>query len=207
VSVEVEGRLACSTAKGAIKMRESGSTQGESFKFRRLVPTPATVLSAIALLFAMAGGAVAADRINRDEVTVVTTTGGPVDVIQTDDPVAVPLVSPSFTQKAGEAVMVTAQILVSYPGRVDGSHGCDVFVDLFDSSNSGEAGFEMRRLWERGAFGDPTGTTGLPAPASDTIRTLTAEARLVTGGFSCAGNPDEWVYRVSVRVSIVTYRN
>lgn len=171
-------------------------------------PSPAIFVAALALVAAMTGAAVAGDKSNadKDEVTVVTTTGGPVDVIDPDIPVEITLTDPSFTQTAGEAVLLTATIEVSYPDREEFSHGCDVFVDLFDPTTDGTVGFTMVRLWERGAFGDTTGTTGVSAPTSDTLRTLTVLARIGgSEGSSCAFTGD--VYTVSVRVSIVTYRN
>lgn len=184
---------------------------------RRFIPTPATIVSVIALLFAMTGGAIAADKLNKDEVTVVTVTGGPIDVITPGEAVAIPLTVPTFTQKAGEPVLLSATILVTYtPSPESGDPAfspCDLFVDVFDSATSSyyvsDVGLKMRRLGERGDYGDLNDSGAIPAPTSDTLRTLTvlAEKRPNPDAPCDTAEAQAQVHTVSVRVSIVTYRN
>lgn len=178
-------------------------------------PSPGVVIAALALVFAMTGAAVAGDKLNKDEVTVVTTTGGPVDVVAVGTEVAIPLTNPSFTQKAGEAVLLSATILVTYdPPPGDPAFApCDLFVIVSDSATSSyyvsDVGLHMTRLAERGDHGDLNDSGAIPAPTSDTLRTLTVTAEKHPNPDHLCDSADNiaQVHEVSVRVSIVTYRN
>lgn len=187
--------------------------------FSHLRPTPATVIALLALVFATTGVAAAkpADKVDKDEVTLVTLTGGPVDTTVPNEEVPITLNGEStfsFTQKAGEAVQLIAEAALVETAGV-GECGVDVIV--YDSLNVDPEG----RTWgtrssafrERGDFGE--GTTdidGLPAPASDRTVTLTAFARETDGCDETSlceteGDCEEDTWSVSLRVTIVTIRN
>jgi hypothetical protein len=166
----------------------------------------------------MAGGAVAADKFNKDEVTVVTLTGGPVQTGAADQEVTIPLNGAStysFTQHAGEALQLIT--------RVDADKGtssfCEISTYVFDTvgsssnNNGGTMGTRVDNATDRGGPGfGLADISGLPAPASDT--TVTLRAFTQENGPNCdnpnipttgTGNDDSWT--VSVRVSVVTLRN
>lgn len=209
-------------------MRERRFTQRSPAKLRRFVPSPATILSAIALLFAMAGGAVAADKINKDEVTVVTTTGA----ISTTGPTngdgdAIPLTDDTFTQKAGEVLLVSAELTGT--GVAGETATCDLEIIVAGGEGNGNpdnlVGLFMRQLARRGDPGDRAGSQALPAPATDRDITLSAFAQeqippdengspqedtgQCDGGENIGGDTDTFTdtFTVSLRVSITTLRN
>ncbi len=181
----------------------------------RIGPSPGVIVAALALVFALAGVAVGAKSTDRDEVTVVTATGGPVSTTGPDEghdhtEVALPLSIGSFTQRAGESVLLNATADVQ---RTSPTNPCDVEVVVFtgDQLVPVGAGLHMQDLSERGDEGDGTASEGLPAPASDTVQPLTALVRVFAfeegqgGEFGFCEETD--TFSVSVRVSIVTLRN
>ncbi len=186
----------------------------------RIGPSPGVIVAALALVFALAGVAVGAKTTDRDEVTVVTTTGsasahGPVehepgDVSETEIQLT-PI--DSYTQRAGESVLLNGTIDVQNISPYEQAP-CDVFVRVFSGESGGDegrAGLIMAYLFERGEVGDAADSEGLPAPAVDTTRTLKAEVMVDPfdehqGGDFGDCDPSD-TYNVSVRVSIVTLRN
>ncbi len=179
----------------------------------RLAPSPAVIVAALTLVFALAGVAVGAKTTDRDEVTVVTATGGPVSTTGPEEgsnhiQAAIPLSIESFTQRAGESVLLNATADVE---RTSPTNPCDVEVVVFTSDEPQGAGLHMRDLSERGDHGDATASEGLPAPASDTVRTLEALVAVAPfeegqgGEFGFCDESD--TFSASVRVSIVTLRN
>lgn len=173
-------------------------------------PSPATVLAILALVFAVTGGAVAGNKIDRDEVSVVTLTGGPVDTTEPNEDVPIPLTEGSdeftFTQKAGEAVEIIATF------DVDSSQAtfCNLtaFVYGIDLPLQARPQFDFKS--EAGELGEGSAVGGLAAPAADREVTLRAIARENDGCDEDAGEgetefSDTW--SVSVAVSVVTLRN
>src|SRR5437588_4335698 len=129
----------------------------------------------------MAGGAFAAGAINKGPVAVVTTTGGPTVVTgATADPFSggqdIPLASPTFTQKAGQVVLVAGELNVT-AGTPQNEQNCDLEVTV-DSTSSGDqtpsVGLTLVRLAQRGDPGDRLDSEAMPAPASDRVITLAA---------------------------------
>jgi hypothetical protein len=178
---------------------------------RRFAPSPGVIVAALALVFALAGVAVGAKTVDRDEVTVVTATGGPVSTTGPEDSnfteVAIPLSIESFTQRAGESVLLNATADIQ---RTSATNPCDVEVVVTAGDGQG-AGLHMQNLSERGDEGDATASEGLPAPASDTVQPLDAFVRVIAfeegqgGEFGFCEESDTFL--ASVRVSIVTLRN
>lgn len=176
-------------------------------------PSSATVIAFVALVFAMAGGAVAKDKIDKDEVTVVTTTGGPVQSVNpSEEPpeAEIPLSNPTFTQKAGEAALVSAEADIS--GVPQETANCDLFVVVSDRAGS-LIGLFMEQLARRGDPGTLGGSRAVAAPATDREITLSAFAQEAIPPDD-QGNPvpdegqcDAETFTVSVRVSITTLRN
>jgi hypothetical protein len=181
---------------------------------RRLAPSPAAVLSIIAIVLAMTGGAVAADKLDKDEVTVVTLTGGPVDTTSPNEDVTIPLTSGSdtftFTQKAGEAVEVIATFDVSSQATF-----CNMvaFVYGVDLPLQARPQFDFKS--EAGELGEGSAIGGLAAPAEDREVTLHAIARELGSGSGDGSGCDEEVegvadsdtWSVGVTVSVVTLRS
>lgn len=176
----------------------------ERSRLLRQLRSPSTILAIFALLFAMAGGAVAKDKIDKDEVTVVTTTGE----VTTTAPglYTIPLTDPTFTQKAGEVALISAEVEMEPENFSD----CDVRVVV---AGIAPLGLEMPMLTSRGDVGDPGASQALAAPEADREITLTAEASVEE--FEEAGPPDGQCkdggdpvsFTVSLRVSISTLRN
>jgi hypothetical protein len=182
---------------------------GRRLHIRR--PSPATVLAVVALVFAVTGGAVAADKMNKDEVTVVNLTGGPVDTTAPHEDVTIPLTDESdeftFTQKAGEAVELIATF------DTDSSQatfcGMTAFVYGVDLPLQARPVFDFKS--EAGELGEGSAIGGLAAPTEDREVTLRAIARETEDG--CDEDVGEGetnlsdTWTVSVAVSIVTLRN
>src|SRR5438270_3625708 len=110
-----------------------GDPSERSRLFRVRAPSPATVIAVIALVFAMAGGAIAATGVNQGPVAVVTTKGGPATVTgATADPnnggQLIPVANPTFTQKAGQVVLVAGELNVT--GTNQGEQNCDLEVTV-----------------------------------------------------------------------------
>jgi hypothetical protein len=183
-------------------------------------PSAATVIAVAALVFAISGYAVAGpkDKDNKDEATVTTLIGGPVDTDEAGVETPIPLgAGASFTQKAGEPVMV---VLHGTFTPQPGTELCDVTAVVTDEDNPADLGAEVVELWERGFEGMFTDSEILVAPPVDTERNLRAfaiEAQDHPGfeGFGCdeedpeSEPPDTGndVWTVEVRVTIVTLRN
>jgi hypothetical protein len=173
-------------------------------------PSPATVLAILALVFAVTGGAVAADKINKNEVTVVTLTGGPVDTTEPNEDVAIPLTDESdeftFTQKAGEAV----ELIATFERDDSQATFCNMtaFVYGVDLPLQARPVFDFKS--EAGELGEGSAVGGLAAPTEDREVTLRAIAREGEGCDEDVGEgetnlSDTWT--VSVAVSVVSLRN
>jgi hypothetical protein len=189
----------------------------------RLAPSPAVIVAALALVFALTGAAVAGNKINKDEVTVVTATGSDEKVVgpHKEGPgfseEEIPLSIDSYTHRAGESVLLNATARIEQTSLPNvGGPECDVrvVVHMSDPGHEGGgdtgAGLEMLWLTERGDPGDATDSEGLPAPATDTERSLTALVSVAPydGPDAIEDACDETdEFTVSVRVSIVTLRN
>lgn len=173
-------------------------------------PSPATVLAILALVFAMTGGAVAAGKINKDEVTIVTLTGGPVDTTEPNADVTIPLTDDSdeltFTQQAGEAI----ELIATFDADSSQATFCNMtaFVYGVDLPLQARPQFDFKS--EAGELGEGSAVGGLPAPETDREVTLRAITRETDGCDEDVGEgetdlSDTWT--VSVIVSIVTLRN
>jgi hypothetical protein len=199
---------------------------------------PVATLVLIALVFVLAGNGGAAPR------TLITLTGGPVQTpTYTDDDqvgnveVTIPLNGASsytFTQKAGEALLITAEAVMT-SGSTANFCGAQVSVrgvadeNVFPNS-AGWLGLNMTQHTNKGDYGELTDSRAIPAPAAN--RSFNIEAVVVEGqrndpglaqlygpGDTCDGfgpqaeNPndpdydpfqDDWT--ASVRVTIVSFR-
>lgn len=171
-------------------------------------PSSATVIAFLALVFAIGGYAVAVPpQDKKEEVVLTTVTSGPFETEAGEsDPVALP----SFTQRAGEAVLIAVTADRDYLGQE--TDVCGVTVELFASSGSELAivsGIEAHT--QKGP--DPsTAATALPAPATDTVRTLEAQVREnganeeFDGCTDQAGEPVDAHWTVSLTVTITRLR-
>ena len=201
-----------------------------------LRPTPATALGLVAIVFAMTGNAGAAPR------TIATLSGGPVQTptLTSEEEIGtvevnIPLngqPSYSFTQKAGEALLITAEAVLT-PGATTNFCGARVSVrgvgdeNVFPNS-SAWLGLNMTQHTNKGDYGSLTDSRAIPAPAA--TRTIEIEAVVVEGeasqphleafygsdtcdGFGPGSDPnnidydpyqDDWT--ASVRVTIVSFR-
>lgn len=173
-------------------------------------PSPAAVLAMLALVFAVTGGAVAANKIDKDEVTTVTLTGGPVDTTEPNADVTIPLTDESdeftFTQKAGEAVEVIATF------DVDSSQAtfCNLTAFAYGVDLPLQARPQFDFKSEAGELGEGSAIGGLAAPAADREVTIRAIARETDGCDQDVGEGEEDLsdtWTVSVTVSVVTLRN
>jgi hypothetical protein len=181
-----------------------------------LLPTPTTTMALVALVFATivapVGAKPAIEQPDKDEVTLVTLTGGPVDTTTPGADVEIELNGePAFTfiQKAGEAVE-----LILTPSTSGNANFCNVTTIIY--ADDKPLGARVDEFSNKGEVGEGSDIGGLAAPASDTTITLKALTR--ESGESCDqdvyndegteiidSGPDTWT--VSVRVTIVTLRN
>lgn len=175
------------------------------------VPSRATVIAMLALAFAVSGTASAAPKANpNDEVLLQTASGGPTTVSNAGenpweflyDPVPIPLTDGSFTQLAGEAVIIAARM-----ERTHVSGGCDLRVHVTDQNDNPGVGMLMRSFVERGEVGQVADVEALPAPAVDTPRVLVAAANIgLEDKPGCQYDefgdpvPTEWTVALSVTV-------
>ncbi len=173
-------------------------------------PSPATVLAILALVFAVTGGAVAAGKINKDEVTVVTLRGGPVDTTESNVDVTIPLTEGSdeftFTQKAGEAV----ELVATFDPDSSQATFCNMtaFVYGVDLPLQARPQFDFKS--EAGELGEGSAVGGLAAPTADREVTLRAIARENDGCDEDVGEGEQDLsdtWSVSVVVSVVTLQN
>lgn len=197
---------------------------------------PATALGLVAIVFAMTGNAGAAPR------TIATLTGGPVQTptLTSEEEIGaievnIPLngaPSYSFTQKAGEALLISAEAVLT-PGSTNNFCGARVSVrgvvdeNVFPNS-AAWLGLNMTQHTNKGDYGELTDSRAIPAPAAN--RTIEIEAVVVEGemgqphleqfygsdtcdGFGPGSDPnsqdydpyqDDWT--ASVRVTIVSFR-
>jgi hypothetical protein len=183
-------------------------------------PTLTGVVATLALVLALSGGAIAkpdkAAPPPGDEVAVVTTTGGPVtntgpgefDEGITSTPI--PLADPTFTQKAGEVIVLSSAADITAPQEQ--AH-CDTEVVITADSEPAvnEIFLSMVVLARRGdpgLFGD---SEVLAAPLADREITLVAELQQYEVGGEFPGEEDvtctDEVATASVRVSITTLRS
>ncbi|HEX2031789.1 MAG TPA: hypothetical protein VHL78_10360 [Actinomycetota bacterium] len=173
-------------------------------------PSPSTVIAILALVLALSGGAIAKDKLNKDEVTHLTITGGPVTSVDPDDGAAeIPLSTETYTQKAGEVLLVSA--FADITGVPQGEATCDLSVVLEGQSPDPGWNFgiyDMFQLARRGDGGDRIGDTVLPAPETDQLITLTARAHEEDfGELSEEGDCTDDTFTVSLRATLTTLRN
>jgi hypothetical protein len=194
--------------------------------------TPIAALAFIALIFALTSNAGAAPR------TIATLTGGPVQTptYTADDQVGnvevnIPLsgaAAYSFTQRAGEALLFTAEAVLSHSAS---SNFCGARVSVRGvGASGGLLNLNMTSHTNKGDYGELADSRAIPAPAAN--RTIEIEAVVVEGqrndpglaqlygpGDTCDGfgpqaedpndpdydpGQDDWT--ASVRVSIVSFR-
>lgn len=197
----------------------------------------AAALTLIALVFALTSDAGAAPR------TIATLTGGPVQTptLTSEEQIGavevnIPLNGqPSYTitQKAGEALLITAEAVIT-PGATNNFCGARVAVrgvadeNVFPSSGAWLS-LNMTQHTNKGDYGELTDSRAIPAPASN--RAIEIEAVVVEGetnpphlaafygegdtcdGFGPGSDPnnidydpyqDDWT--ASVRVTIISFR-
>jgi hypothetical protein len=158
---------------------------------------PFSLMVVVFVALVVAIGGFAAVMTDGDEVTLRPSRGGPVQTTSPEASVEIPLSNPTFTQRAGEAVLLIAQART----RESRLSPCSVFIEVVDST--GEAGIAMEDAADRGSVGALAENELLPARATNTVRTLSAFA---TEGPDCdVDGEDTWT--VSVNVSIVSLRN
>jgi hypothetical protein len=172
----------------------------------RLQPRPATAVAVVALIFATTSVAIAKPdgaAVDKDEVSVASATGG-LTTTTVGEEETIPLTGDfTFTQRVGEAVLLTATAEITRSATAD----CDLHV-VVTSGRPEEVGLEMVDLWERGFHGGQSDSESLPAPAVDTVRTLRSFAQVLSAGeVGCDAAGDGETFTVSLRVSIVTFRN
>jgi len=194
------------------------------FMRRIHAPSPAIVIAIIALVFAMAGGAIAATGTGKGPVSLVTATGGPVTVtaesaarVTDEEPFGhtIPLSgTTTFMQKAGQALLFATELSAT---NTDYSATCDLYVLVSVStggSGSGSGfGLDTRVLAERGGSKDSLDSVALAAPAADRVITLSwarawAYRELEDGTtHDCADENDNFTsdtWTLSLRVSVIT---
>lgn len=195
-----------------------------------LRPTPATALGLVAIVFALTGSAGAAPR------TIATLTGGPVQspTLTSEEEIGaievnIPLngaASYSFTQRAGEALLFTAEAVLTHSSS---SNFCGARVSVRGvGASGGLLNLSMTSHTNKGDYGELADSRAIPAPAAN--RTIQIEAVVVEGeasqphleafygsdtcdGFGPGSDPnsqdydpyqDDWT--ASVRVTIVSFR-
>jgi hypothetical protein len=192
------------------------------FMRRIHAPSPAIVISIIALVFATAGGAVAATG-TKGPVSLVTATGGPVTVtaesaarVTDEEPFGhtIPLSGKTtFMQKAGQALLFATELSAT---NAHYSASCDLYV-LVSVSTGGSGfgsnfGLDTRVLAERGGSKDSLDSVVLAAPAADRVITLSwarawAYRQLEDGTtHDCdddSGNFSSDTWTLSLRVSVI----
>lgn len=183
---------------------------------RSLVPSKATLIAMIALAFALAGTASAAPKDNpREEVLLQTASGPPSTSIDNRsdvegefsyEEVPIPLTNGSFTQLAGEAVVIAARMIAE---PVSGT--CDLRVHVTDANDLTGVGMLMRSFHERGEVGQDADVEALPAPSVDTLRVLVAAANVgLEDKPGCQmdvnGDPAWTEWTVSLSVTVVRLR-
>lgn len=154
------------------------------------------------------------DSVAFDETTFRSSSGGPVDSTDPGVEVPIPLTNASFTQKAGEAVLIMAQAELTASAETS---FCGAEVIVYDARPEPELPDVGLFMWRHANKGDPGTLTEaelLAAPAVDTPRTLRAfvvehdmdelEAE------SCDGadedgivREDTWTARVDVTIAIL----
>ena len=170
------------------------------------VPSRATVIAMLALALAVSGTASAAPKANpSDEVLLQTASGGPITISNAGategefsyEEVPIPLINGSFTQLAGEAVVIAARM---QPTHVSGT--CDLRVHVTDQNDNPGVGMLMRSFWERGEVGQVADVEALPAPSVDTPRVLVAAGNIgLEDKPGCqTGGVTAWTVTLSVTV-------
>lgn len=165
-------------------------------KLRMRRPSAVTAVLFAALVAAVGG--LAAVATNKDEVTLRAVSGGPVQTGAPGEDVEISLTNASFTQRAGEAVLLIADADTS-ANRVS---SCTVHVVVHTTDADGALFVED--VADKGEIGDDTEHELLPAPATNTPRTLEAFAEEDPDSCDVDGE-DTWT--ASVNVSVVTLRN
>jgi hypothetical protein len=173
-------------------------------------PSGSTIIAVTALVFAMGGYAVAVppDDKKKEEVLLETTSAGPAGNSEGGDRIEFPLTDDSFTQKAGEPVVVIAELDYTGPGAQDPPlDSCQAQVRLQSSALSEERN-EVEGLANFNLF--PNGLTqtssvsGVIAPAAaDTTHELTA----IIQAFCDEVDPPEDFFTVnSLDVTVIRLR-
>jgi hypothetical protein len=181
------------------------------------------VLTALTLLLVSVNSALAVKpdtpggKTGTDEVTTVTVTSEPVLVTDTYYPDQLtlsldPATQSSFTQKAGEVVLVSAQASMQ---ETEGTNFCGIEVRVIDSQSPGDMNLRMTAHTNKGEYGELADSTILVAPATDTPRSFEGWASMNPEDSGCdtidefdppegPAHDDAWT--VSLRVSITTLR-
>jgi hypothetical protein len=189
-------------------------------RVRRIAPSPSAAIAVVALVLAMGGLSIAAPPEDKksDEVVLTTATGGPVNSTDPGERVPIPLSNATFTQRAGEAVLIAATATL-VPDANTSFCGAEVNVSVAPTSGSdpgtSEVGLFMEEHTNKGDFGLRSDSEALPAPATDVTRTLVAyvvESSEPQGEPEC-DNPDpegelgpEDTWGGSVRITVVRMR-
>lgn len=138
----------------------------------------------------------------KGSVAVSTTTGSSGEIVgPTAESVSITLADPTFTQRAGQAILVAGEATL-LQGPDQGVQTCDLTVDVVAAG--APLGFELVQLARRG---DPTLLLGdsqaLPTAAADRSITLSAQVTVSDAGqteFTC--DPNE-TFSVSLRISVI----
>lgn len=112
--------------------------------------------------------------IAEDEVISTTATGSAES--SAAGPVEIPLSTDTFTQQAGEALLISATADFQFNGNAE-TTGCFAGVDVLEATDPADpAGSSLFELGEHLQAGPPrhTGSAAFPAPETDTTQTLTA---------------------------------
>ena len=183
-----------------------------------ILRAPAFVALVVLMLAATATiGASSKPIADKDEVSIITITGGPVDTTTQGAEVTIPLNGQDrfvFTQRAGDVVQIVTAVTAD-PNTAPGTSGfCDMTAIVYDDGTN--IGTRADFSTNKGEYGEGgAGITALAASATDRTVTLTAFARedfdfcdedlYDNDGLLFDSGPDTWT--VSVKVSIITVRN
>lgn len=178
-------------------------------------PSPAAVVAILALTVATAGTAVAADKVkeDKDEITITTLVGGPVDSTDPFTQVPIPLTDATFVQQPGEMLVIsaTAELVQS-----EETAFCGALVVVTDTNHPEQLGLEMFSHTELGDWGQLTDSAALGTVTSPTTRQLAAYV-IENGGpgseWPCDSvneeEPDggQDTYTATVTVTVTTLRD
>jgi hypothetical protein len=179
-------------------------------------------IAVLAVLLITTGNATAQKagkaKPNTDEVSIVSLASNTVTVTELGYDKEVPLLldgkpTYTFTQRAGEAVIVSA---VADMQPIGDTNFCQVDVRVIDATEGhpGDLGLYMTAHTNKGDPGESGDSTVLVAPASNRTRTVRAFSYLPDYENGCdmemEGEDDppyDDAWSVSVRVSVITLRS